>query len=223
MGESHSSQDYLNYALSIRYGVSKDLEFFNSVSFYTSDTHLSAGGDFDTKSQKGFISLSFGATYQVKKEDEKPSLLLGTSVTALEKMKFIHSTKNIYFKGYSFFATSYYTVDPIVFLIKASYGLNLKKEDNNSSIDNGEVFVFSPQIYFAINPYTSMNWGVKYSYRDKGKVDNNIVSNSGSSVAYLFGTSYEINTKTILNIDVEYMNDASYLQNNITFGLSYKF
>lgn len=223
LGESQTNQDYLNYSLALRYGVTKDLELFSSVNFFTSDTHFSAGNNFGINNQNGFNSLSLGLTYQVKKEDEKPSLLLGISTDVVDKTKFANHLKNSYFKGYSFFATSYYTVDPVVFLLKATYRLNLKKEDNNSSINNGEIFALSPQIYFAVNPYTSMNWGVKYSYQGRGKLDGGIVSNSGSSIAYLFGASYEINVRTTLNVDTEYSSNAFFSQNNISMSLSYKF
>ncbi len=223
LGENQSNQDYINYAFSIRYGLSKDFEFFSSINFYTSDTHISGNGMFDTKSEKGFNSLSLGLTYQVKKEDEKPSLLIGTSATMIERVKFTNSDKNSYFKRYNFFATSFYTVDPIVFLVKASYGLNLKTKDDNSTIDRGEIFVLTPEIYFAVNPYTSISWGIKYSYYDKDKIDGSIVSNSGSRVSYIFGVSYEIDKKLILNIDTDFSSSVSILQNSITFSLSYKF
>ncbi len=223
LGENQSSQDYLNYAFSLRYGLSKDFELFSSVNFYTSNTHLSGNGVFDTKSEKGFNSLNFGLTYQIKKEDEKPSLLVGSSINTIERVRFTNSTKNIYFKGLNLFATSFYTVDPVVFLVKMSYGLNLKKEDNSSTVDRGEIFVLSPGIYFAVNPYTSMSWGVKYSYHGKDRIDGNIVSNSGSKLSYLFGTSYEINKKLILNIDAEYSSSIATSQNNIILSLSYKF
>ncbi len=223
LGDSRSNQDYLGYALSLRYGVNKDIEIFSSVNLYTSDTHFSAGNQFDTINQNGFNSLNLGFTYKVKKEDERPSLLIGASTTAIDRTIFTNSTKNIHFKGYNLFATSFYTVDPVVFLLKASYGLNLKKENNNTTIDSGEIFILSPQIYFAVNPYTSMNWGVKYRYRGKDKVDGIVVSSNGSRVSYLFGTSYEINTKMTLNVDAEYSNSTSTSQNSIAFGLSYKF
>ncbi len=198
------------------------MEVFSSLNLFISDTHFSAGENFGTKSNKGFNSLNLGVTYQVKKEDERPSLLLGSSITTIERVKFTHNTKNAYFKGYNFFATSYYTVDPVVFLLKASYGLSLKKSDSNSSVKNGNIFVLSPQIYFAVNPYTSMSWGVRYSYHDKSKMDGVYISASGSDVTYLFGTSYEISAKSTINIDLEYSNTISSSRNNIAISFSYK-
>jgi hypothetical protein len=222
-GDIQSSQDYLNYAVTLRYGFTNDIELYSTLNFYTSDTHFGTEGVFDTNSQKGFSSFSIGATYQVKKEDTYPSLLMGLSSKVIERTRFSSGYKSIFFKGYNLFATSYYSVDPVVFLLKSTYALSLKKEYEKSSIDNSEVFILSPQIYFAVNPYTSLNWGVKYSYHGKSREDKKVISGNGSDVAYLFGVSYEINSKTILNMDVDYSSGINSTQNNISFGLSYNF
>jgi len=141
----------------------------------------------------------------------------------IEKTKFSQTSKENFLKGYTLFATSYYTVDPIVFLLKSSYRVNQKKEYNNESIDMGEQFNLSPQIYFAVNPYTSLNAGVKYTYTWESKMNNELVSASGSNISYDFGVGYELNPKTTLNIDTEYSNYLDMSQNSLSFGLSYKF
>ncbi len=223
LGIDSSNQDYINYGTALKYGISKDLEVFSNLNFYTSDIHTS-GNSFETQSDKGFNNLNLGLTYQVKKEDDKPSFLVGGSVDLLENAQFSDNHKQTQkFKSYSFFATSYYTVDPLVFLIKADYRLNLKKEDANKSLDNGEIIVLTPQIYFAVNPFANLNWGIKYQFTGKNKVDEKIVSNSGSSVSMLFGVSYEFNSKTIFALDYEKNDNNEYSMNNINMSLSYKF
>lgn len=92
--------------------------------------------------------------YKVKKEDDTPSLLIGGSVDLLERVAFSDNQKDDFsFKTYSLFATSYYTVDPIVFLLNANYRFSLKKEFENQSIQNGNILSLSPSIVFAVNPY----------------------------------------------------------------------
>lgn len=223
LGQSKSNQDYLNYALTLRYGVSKDIELFSSLNFYSSDTHFSNNENFSTQHDKGLNSLILGSTYQVKHEDETPSLLLGATIDAIDRTSFSNHDKNIHFKGYTFFATSYYTVDPIVFLLQTTYRLNTKKEYEQESIESANQFSLAPQLYFAVNPYTSLNTGVRYSYQSKTKINGKDIGNSGSSLTYLLGTSYEINAKSILNIDVDYSNNMGISQNNLSLGLSYKF
>jgi len=223
LGDKKSNQDYLNYNIALRYGVSKDFELFANADAFTTNTKYQDRTNVSSKSDSDFSSFGIGATYQIKKEDDSPSLLIGGSVDLIEKTKFSQTSKENFLKAYTLFATSYYTVDPIVFLLKSSYRVNQKKEYNNESIDMGEQFNLSPQIYFAVNPYTSLNAGVKYTYTWESKMNNELVSASGSNISYDFGVGYELNPKTTLNIDTEYSNYLDMSQNSLSFGLSYKF
>ena len=223
LGVSATNQDYINYGFNLKYGINKNLELFAGLNMFTSDTHIS-DSSFSTQSDNGFNNLNLGVTYQVKKEDDRPSLLLGGSVDILERVTFSDDRKeNQSFKSYSFFATSYYTVDPVVFLLKANYRLNLKKEYQDKSIESGDIFVLSPNIYFAVNPYTSLSWGIKYQFKGKDKVDGTVVANSGSSVGYTFGVSYELNSKSTINFDTEKLDTNDYESSTINLALSYKF
>ncbi len=138
----------------------------------------------------------------------------------IEKNNFINEKKsNDHFKSYSFYAASYYTIDPIVFLLKVDYRLNLKKQFNNRNVDLGDIFVLNPNIYFAVNPYTSLNWGIKYQYKTKDKIDGKVADNSSFFVGYSFGVSYELSSKSIINFDVEKLDTNDYDSNNITLSL----
>lgn len=222
LGSSATNQDYINYGFGLKYGINKKLEIFTNVNLFTSDTHIS-NSEFTTKSDKGFTNLNLGLIYEIKKEDDKPSFLIGGSIDLIERTTFKDNHKeDINFKSYSVFVSSYYTVDPIVFLLKANYRLNLKKEYQDESIENGNIFILNPNIYFAVNPYTSINWGIKYQFKGKDKIDNKVVSNSGSSVSYTFGVSYEINSKMTFNFDTEKLDTNDYSSNNINLSLTYK-
>lgn len=223
LGASNSNQDYVSYGMGLKYGISKDLEINSNINFYTSDTHIS-GDTLSTQSDKGLSNLNLGFSYQVKKEDDKPAFLVGGSVDLLENIQFSDTHKETQkLKSYSFFATTYYTADPLVFLIKADYRLNLKKESQNKSLDDGEIIVLTPQIYFAVSPFANLNWGIKYQFIGKNKVDGAVASNSGSSVGVLFGASYEFNSKAIFAFDYEKNDNSEYSMNNINMNLSYKF
>ena len=50
-----------------------------------------------------------------------------------------------------------------------------------------------------------------------------MVSNSGSSVGYIFGVSYEINSKMTFNFDTEKLDTNNYSSSNINLALAYKF
>ena len=222
-GEANSNQDYLNYAFTLRYGLTKDLELFTSANLYSSKIYSSIGNIFEDDSTRGFNALNFGFTYQVKSEDDTPSLLLGLSTNALEDTTFERGILTSNFKGYRVFATSFYTVDPVVFLLNASYGVNLEKEFKENSIENGNILTLSPQVYFAVNPYTSLNWGVKYTHYGESIIDGSQVSNSGSNVSFLMGVSYEFSAKTFFNVNAEYFTTNDVTQSNISTTFSYKF
>jgi hypothetical protein len=124
LGVSATNQDYINYGFNLKYGISKKLEIFTNLNLFTSDTHIS-NSEFSSKSDKGFNNLNLGLTYQIKKENDSPSLIVGGSVDLIQRVEFKDNHKeDLNFKGYSLFVTSYYTVDPIVFLLKANYRIN---------------------------------------------------------------------------------------------------
>lgn len=222
-GTYDTNQDYINYGFNLKYGINKSLELFSNLNLFTSETHVNDSA-FTDVSTKGFSNLNFGFTYQVKKEDNSPSFLLGGSTYITERTTFSdNSKKNIDFKSYSIYMTSYYTVDPIVFLIRVNYKLNLEKEYEDKTIKDGNVIIISPSIYFAVNPYTSINWGVKYQFQGKSRTDGEVISNQSSSIGYTFGVSYEISSKIMFNFDTEKLDTNDYSSNSINLALSYKF
>lgn len=87
LGATKSNQDYLNMDFTLRYGLTKDIELFTSVNGYKTHSKYTRLGTFQSQSDNGFGSLGIGATYQVKSENETPSLLLGMSTQIIEKSK----------------------------------------------------------------------------------------------------------------------------------------
>lgn len=223
MGASKSNRDYLNIDLTLRYGMTKDIEIFASVNGYSSDTKYTLPQGLQNSSDNGFNALGIGVTYQIKPEDETPSLLVGASTQIIEKSKMGEKSYTNHFKNYRLYATSFYSVDPVVFLLSASYSFNQTKKIGASKRDDADILTLSPQVYFAVNPYTSLNWGVKYSYFGKTKIDNSIIGNSGSNLAFVTGVSYEFSAKTFININTEFLNTNSLSQNSFSLTVSHKF
>jgi len=224
LGNTKSNQDYFNYAFSLKYGINSDFELFTLLNLYSFDMHIKNGEEYATKSNSGFKSWLLGTTYKIKSEDNTPSILVGGDVDIINRVVFSETQEsNFYLKGYRLFATSYYTVDPLVFLLMASYRYNGMTKYEKNSINRGEQFTLSPQFYFAVNPYSSLNAGVKYSFIDKNEINGKIVSNSGSNIAYNFGVSYELNSKTILNINAEHSEQLDMTHDSLSMGFSYKF
>jgi len=226
----NSNQDYLNFSLYARYGIAKRVEVFSTLNSFWQ--HSSASSDFSStpisQSYGDFSSLNLGVLIQAKKEGKLPALLLGASADVLDKTYFSHTQKQLdSLKGYSFFATSFYTIDPIVLLLQANFRLNLPREFEGYRLDNGEVFALSPMVYFAVNPYISLNFGVRYQYATQNSI-NDTLSNTtryvpqGSSVGYVFGLAYEIKSRFIFYASAEKLDTAQYSSDMLSFTLSYR-
>ncbi|PAF42015.1 hypothetical protein [Helicobacter sp. 11S03491-1] len=227
LSTQQANQDYLNLAFNLRYGITKDLEIFASPSFFYQHTNISDTG-FSNQNDYNFNNFNMGLIYQVKEEGRYPALLIGATPIMIEKSIFNNNhDKNKpgnvdYFKSYSFFATSYYTVDPIVFLIQGGYHLSLQRKFGKHHVEAGDVLSLSPMVYFGINPYTSLNFGIRYEYKFKDKIDNQVVIHQGSSIAYLFGVSYEISPDLMMSVDLNSLNTNLYAANSVNVLFSYR-
>jgi len=222
VGSSNTNQDFISYGFNLRYGIKKDLEIYSNTNFFSSNTR-SSDTTFLKKSSNGFNNINLGLSYQIKPEDDTPSLLVSTSTSLTERVNFMdNSTKYFSFKNYSISVISYYSTDPIVFLINARYRFSLEKKNKSESITNGNIFTLSPSVIFAANPYTSLGWGIDCQFKNKDRFNNKIVSNSESSIGYRFGVSYELSPKKYLNIDVSKRDTNDYSSNSINLIFSYK-
>lgn len=223
LGVEQSNQDLLNFGVNLRYGITKDLEIFASPSFFYQHSNLSNSG-FSGEDDYDFNNFNMGLLYQVKSEGRYPSLLIGTIPIVIEKSIPAKSEKYKldYFKNYSFFATSYYTVDPVVFVLQGGFRLNLERKIDGHTIAIGNTLNLSPMIYLALNPYTSLNFGINYQYKFKDRIDEKVISHQGSSISYLFGASYEVNPSLILSVDISNLSTNVYTSNSVNLLFSYK-
>lgn len=221
LGSVESQSDRLMYSLALRYGLNKDLEIFGFGNFYSSTEHTLGANGTSSHSDSGFSSCGVGGVYQLHAEDEYPAVLVGGTVDLIDDDKMLK--KNFYLKSGSVFVSSYYTSDPVVFFLKASYGYNGNHTNGNHSLETGDVLSITPQIYFAVNPYVSLNWGVRYQYKQKDTYDGNAISTNQSQLGWLFGASYELNAKSVISADMDKSETSTYSQNTFTLNYSYKF
>lgn len=220
---ANANTDYLNFAMSARYGIYKNIEIFSTLNAFYQHNTTNINANFIEKHSGNFNTWNLGILAQVKKEDKYPSLLIGGSIDIMNMASFSNAESKLqYFKGYSLLAMSYYTIDPLVFLLQAGFRVNLYSTNERLSINNGEIFTLTPMIYFAVNPYVSLNFGITYQYKTKDFVDNNIVSIQGSSIAYNFGVAYEIKQNLIFFSSVEHLQTNDYTSNAINLTLSYR-
>ena len=218
------NQDYLSFSLQARYGVTKRVEVFSTLNAFWQKSYVDDNtGNFNSSSNGDFGSMSIGFLAEAKREGKAPALLIGGSAEVLDNTYFSPTQKALqYGKSYSLFATSFYTIDPIVFLLQAGFGLNLPKYHKDSKIQNGETFTLSTIVYFAVNPYVSLNFGVRYQYQSKDKHNNETISYTASSLGYTFGIAYEIKSKLILFVDVDKLETHNFSSNAFNISLSYR-
>ena len=230
-GAQNTNQDYLGFSLYGRYGLTKRVELFSTINAYwqNSLSTNTTSNAYVSTSQGDFNSWNLGVLVQAKREGKAPALLVGGSVDVIDKSTFTplnagDSSKSAlqYGKGYSFFATTYYTADPIVFLLQASFGLNLDKRFAGRSVNGGEVFSLSPSIYFAVNPYVSLNAGVSYQYRSADSINGVRYAPQGSSLGYNFGVAYEVASNVIIFGNAQLLETTQYKSASFSLMLSFK-
>lgn len=223
LGVQQSNQDLLNFGFNLRYGITKDIEIFASPSFFYQHSNLS-DSTFSGEDNYDFNNFNAGLIYQVKSEGRYPSLLIGATPIVIQKSIPTKSKKYKldFFKNYSFFATSYYTVDPVVFVLQGGFRLNLERKLDDHIVAIGNTLNLSPMVYLALNPYTSLNFGINYQYKFKDRIDGAVVSHQGSSISYLFGASYEVNPSLILSVDISNLSTNLYTSNSMNLLFSYK-
>ncbi len=218
------NQDNLYFSIGARYGLNQRVEIFSSLGAFWQHNRITddLSRNMSANSNFAFNTWNLGALVMVKNETKTPSLFIGSSVDILQNSSLNNKDSLQYFKRFSILATSFYSVDPIVFLLQAGFQLNLANKVDSTWIDSGEIFTLNPMIYFAVNPYISLNFGLRYSYKTRDYVNGRAVVASTSSISYLFGLAYEVKPKLIFFADVERLNSIDYDSNTINFSLLYR-
>lgn len=215
-------QDYLNFSLQARYGIMKRVEVFSTLNAFWQQSLFETNNSFSTQQRADFNSFALGFIIQAKQEGKFPALLFGGSADVANKT-YLSQTQNMwqYGKGYSAFALSFYTIDPLVFLLQANARFNLPQDFENIHFNLADMYSLSPMVYFAINPFVSLNVGVRYQYSTRAYINDRIQAQS-SSVGYIFGVAYEIKSGLILFASAESFNSAFYSSDTLSFMLSYR-
>lgn len=203
--------------------ASQVLGVAESAGFVISDQSLfEINHSFSTQQRADFNSFALGFIIQAKQEGKFPALLLGGSADVANKT-YLSQTQNMwqYGKGYSAFALSFYTIDPLVFLLQANARFNLPQDFENIHFNLADMYSLSPMVYFAINPFVSLNAGVRYQYSTRAYANDRIQAQS-SSVGYIFGVAYEIKSRLILFASAESFKSAFYSSDTLLLMLSYR-
>ena len=217
------NQDYLSFSLQARYGVANRLELFSTLNSFYQQSRLDNNGSFSTQQSGDFDSFSLGFIVDAKREGRFPALLLGGSADVVDRAYYSSTQASWqYGKGYSLFATSFYTIDPLVFLLQASARINLPQSLQSTRINQADIYALSPMVYFAVNPFVSLNAGVRYQYSTRSFINGEMSGVGGSSVGYVFGVAYEMKSRLIFFANAESYNTAQYSSDSLSMMISYR-
>ncbi len=224
LGDEKTNTDNLLITARIRYGITRKLEVFSSASTLSSFSRISyPTGSSKSKNESKFSSLGIGFSYQLHNEDKYPGILISYSTLAINNSSFPNGYKNTYFRDHKLNLSTYYTVDPIVLYLETSYEVHLPRKKDNTTLNPGEKLSLSPQIYFSVNPFISLYWGVEWFLQGKDKVNSQSLSTTTINVYYLFGASWSVGQKSLVNFDFRYLPIPDGSQSTISIGWNYKF
>jgi hypothetical protein len=232
-GDQVVDRDILVYSLNAKYGLTDRLELVLFGNAHTAITRVQLATSLKTDTDSDFDNAGFGLTYKVKDEGGSPSLLLGATTNALSRVQYADTNEDgqlvgtvkqdEYFDSYNFYALSYYSVDPVVFVLKAAYQWSREQTFEENQIDHSDIVSITPEIYFAVNPYTNLSWGISYQYRGEETVNGTAETNAESMIGFKFGMSYEVVRNSILSIEASKNDASTYNQSNITVMYSKRF
>ncbi len=223
-GTQENNQDLLGFGFGARYGIFKNLQILANIDglYQHNKTFNVTSRELVSKHHFDFGTFNMGFVYKMLQEDQYPSLLIGADLQAINRTILDDTHKSFqYLKSYSFSLTSFYTVDPVVFFVQANFRANLNKKDGDFNFNAGEVFTLSPLVYFAINPYISMNWGMRYRFQTRDTLNHQIITPPGSSLGYVFGLTYEIKDGLLVLFDAELLDTNTF--NNKSFALTFSY
>lgn len=223
LGEQVTDEDFLSYIMNLRYGLTRNLEIFTYLGFFSDFQRSSLNGESESDSDFNFNFTGIGATYQIRPEDKYPAILASASANIADNTNFGNDDYEVnYFKTFTGTLVSYYTVDPIVFFVQAIYQQNLKRK-NEISINPGEFFSLSPQIFFVVNPFINLTWGLRWRIQGHDEINGDAVNSTRTGISPIFGVTYGVTNNLILSLDTEYRNEGSISQAIANLGFTYMF
>lgn len=223
VGEQVTDQDFISYVMNVRYGLTNNLEIFAFSGFFSDFLRTSLNGENHSDSDFNFNFGGVGATYQIRREDEYPALLASASVNIADNTNFGDDDYEVsFFKTFTGSLVSYYTVDPIVFFLQGIYQQNFERK-NGISIDPGEFFSLSPQIFFIVNPFINLTGGFRWRIQGADEINNVQVNSTRTSISPLFGVTYGVTDDLIISLDTEYRSEARIDQAIASLRFTYMF
>jgi len=236
--------DQFTLSGSLRRRFNKKLQlftFFSGNYVFSRDTITSSNSSsraFGDTEKATFNNFGIGASYNLKAETTSPAIILSASMPIYSRQQ---SILGDYFTTYAqnikVSANTIFTVDPLVFSLELGYRFERKVEgEDNYNVKAGSTFSVDPTFYFAVNPYTTLNFGYQFSYTGNSRLgfddggekagvnfDYQKVNKGLTRGSFRFGAQYEIARKYVMSVDVQTSNSSNSSASSISFGLTIDF
>ncbi len=217
------NENIFTYIFTLRYDITDKFEIFTYGSYSSNKRRIFEDHKEKFQTSNFFNSAGIGISYNLFKESKFPGLLISVLTNAFEKIGFDEDSEILNFKTYSLFLTSYYTVDPIVIFAQLNYKSAINGSINDNDFEKEPTLSFTPQVYFMINPFVSLNFGFRITHEGNVKVNNKIATPQTNYLSLILGFSYEIVRYLIFSIDTEYKNTNIDTKSTIISRLTFKF
>jgi hypothetical protein len=217
------NENIFTYVFTLRYDLTDKFEVFGYGSYSSNKRRIFEDHKEKFQSSNFFNSTGIGISYNIHKESKYPGLLFSLLTNAYEKIGFDKDSEILNFKTYSLFLTSYYTVDPIVIFAQFNYKSSVKGSIGDNDFEKEPILSFTPQVYFLINPFVSLNFGFRITHEGATKVDGKVATPETNYLSLILGFSYELVQHLIFSIDTEYKNTNIDTKSTIISRLTFKF
>ena len=201
IGERSSNRDSLVGTIGLRYGLTGRTELLIRSSYLHSSERTRDISGNSRYRQNYFADTWFGINHQLRDDDELPALLGFAEVALSERMR--NGTKGLRSLQLGF--TTYKAIDPVVFSLTGAYRFSRSYGDGSSSVKNGNIFMLSPSVGFAVNDRVTLTTGMQWSRVGVERVNgtangiNRTRTDLLLSVGYGFARGNTLNTTMKLN------------------------
>ncbi len=217
------NENIFTYIFTLRYDLTERFEIFGYGSYTSNKKRTFEDHKEKYQSSNFFNSAGIGFSYNLIKEGKFPGVLISALTNGYEKIGFDKDSEILNFKTYSLFLTSYYTIDPVVIFAQLNYKSSLNGSIGDNDFEKEPVLSFTPQVYFLVNPFVSLNFGFKITHEGSTKVNDKIATPETTYLSILLGFSYEIVRYLIFSIDTEYKNSNIDTKSTVITRLTFKF
>lgn len=195
VSESTGNSDTLIGTTSIRYGLLPNTEIYARYSGFTKQVRLQ-NDDIGTSSvfnDQGVLEGWLGLTQTLSPDAATPAFLWFVESAVYER----NTRESSAFKSWGTGFSTYRTIDPIVLMLSASYGLYQERDDGGVITNPGEILTISPSFSFAVNDRITLLTGVQWLNKVETEIDGALQGQRVTSSNLELGANLSAGTHTI--------------------------